>query len=300
MDNKEKKRQRMDCGPWLLTEETLENIDTVMEKAYNNFSGLRKITDEECYNLREKSLRIWFNNNTNAEFQSFKEFSISDAYSNLKPIKFKYEIDSLFNKINIELTDDWPNGCFQYYVRCEDSNLEDNLIYDIYKIYTTARPSKLIMATSKIGILSWVIYLLLMLLIGYIQNSQYQTPIKNMMKAKIYQILSKEKLSQEDYFEITKYTIIDNFKFYDLMENDELRNVRNKFNQISVYYVLIGFLLCIIISLNPKASFAAGRSIAKVRFWKTYYRVIYYIIPAIIILPILINIISNIIMKNIY
>jgi hypothetical protein len=294
----EKKRQRSDKGPWLLTEETLEKFDAVMEKAYNYFSDLKKKDDERYSSNLTKSLRIEFNDGTSADFDSFKEFSVSKINLSLRPVQFKYEIDFSSNKINIELSEEWSTRSFQYYIRCEDNTMEDNLIYEINKIYTAERPNKLIMLISKIGLYSWFFYFIFLIVIIAVNSGQYQAPINNMIKTKIYQILSKDELVKEDYFDIIRYKTIYDLHLYTLMENEELAIVRNKINTIFNYYLLIGFLLCIIISINPRATFAAGRNISKVKFWRFYYKVIYYFIPVIIILPILINIISQIIAKK--
>jgi len=297
MDKSEKKRQRSDKGPWLLTEETLENIDAVMEKAFNQFSEAEKKKDEKHHSYIEKKLTIGFKDGTSADFKSFKEFAVSEIYSNLKPVQFSYEIDSTYNKINIALMDGWLDRSFQYYVRCEDDNLEDDFIYDINKIYNAAKPNELIMVISKFGILSWIIFLLSLVVIYFVQNNQYKVPIGNMTRNKIYQILSKEELAKEDYLDIIKYKTIYDMGFYSLMENDELIIVRNKLNKIWNHCLITGSLLCLILTTNPKATFAVGKNKPKVKFWKSYYRVIYYFIPVAIILPILISIVSQIIMK---
>jgi len=194
--------------------------------------------------------------------------------------------------------DGWPDRSFQYYVRCEDDNLEDNLIYEINKIYTSARPNNFIMLFSQIGLLSWVIFILFYIVIYFVQDNQYIAPVSTMIRTKIYQILSKEELVIEDYLDIIKYKTIYDLGFYSLMENDELTIVRNKFIKLKDYYIKVGILLCIIISINPRATFAAGRNKSKVKIWRYYYKFIYYTILEVIILQILINFISQIIAEK--
>jgi len=268
MNKMEKKRQRSDKGPWLLTEETLEKFDAVMEKAYNYFSEVKKKDDERYYSYLKKHLRIGFNDGTTADFDSFKEFSVSKINPRLRPVQFKYEIEFSSNIINIELSEEWPTRTFQYYIRCEDDTMEDNLIYEVNKIYTAERPNKLIMLISKIGLFSWLFYFIFFIVIVAVNSDQYQAPINNMIKTKIYQILSKDELVKEDYFDIIRYKTIYDLHFYTLMENEELAILRNKINTIFSYYLLLGPLLCIIISINPRATFAAGRNISKVKFWR--------------------------------
>jgi len=218
-----------------------------------------------------------------------------ESYSKQKPIKFEYIIEIGSNKINIELNTNGFKNYFSYYIHCENEDIEDNITYEMQKIYSVEKPSKILQIASIIGSFSFFIYFLLFILVVYIVSSRINAPFDKAIKNNIYQILLKDNLQQEDYFEIFKYTTIHKYKFYNLIKYDDTRGIYDK---ILVYYLIGGFVLCIIISLNPKSSFAVGKGINKVKFWKRYYKFVYYI-PVFIILPIIISIVSNIITKNI-
>jgi hypothetical protein len=291
--------ERKDSGPWLLTEETLIKIDSLMEKAYGDLIKWENRSDENYRSeIHTKTLTIWFKNKAEVKFQSFKEAFISEDFSNQNPFKFEFNIEVGINKINIELNSGWFNNYFQYFINC-NNNIEDNIIYEMYKIYSIEKPKKLPTLTNKISFWSFLIYLLMYIILSNVIVSRYNTSYEKMIRNYVYQILSKENLQQEDYLEIIKYTTIKNYKFYDLIEGSDALNVSNLIIKSITYYLIIGFLLCTIISLNPRASFAIGKGINKVKFWKSYYKFIYHAIPIMIILPIIINIISNIITKSI-
>jgi hypothetical protein len=68
------------------------------------------------------------------------------------------------------------------------------------------------------------------------------------------------------------------------MKNEKTKEVLYIYNKIINYYSLTGFLFCILVTFNPRASFSVGKGISKVRNWKMYYKIILYIIPAMIII----------------
>jgi hypothetical protein len=300
MEKEIKKTQKTDKGPWLLSEDALKTIDSIMEKAYNDFINLGEKREGDYPNklTNRKILTVWFNDDIKTEVNSFKEIFISETYSKLKPIKFEYAIEVGYNRVNVELNGEWSNSYFQYYVNCNDNNIENNIIYDIQNIYNVEKPKRFFIIASKIGPISWLAYFLILMVMVAVLNSKYQTPINNVIKNKLYTILSKDNLDQNDYFEIIKYTTIYNFEFYTLIENEKAKEILNIYNKILNNYLLAGFLFCIIFTFNPRASFSVGKGISKVRKWKMYYKIILYIIPTMIIIPILINIISEIIMRN--
>jgi len=72
-----------------------------------------------------------------------------------------------------------------------------------------------------------------------------------------------------------------------------------------VFSTLLGvlgkpLLLCLLISIFPKSTFAVGKGIKKVKGWKLYYKILYYIIPFVIIIPLAIGVLSNIIAQRIF
>jgi len=148
----------------------------------------------------------------------------------------------------------------------------------------------------------FLFYFLLLLLLSFVFVAQYNNPHDEAIKNKIYQILSKESLQQDDYFELIKYKTIKDYKFYSLIDNDlldtaNLRNLSKLFDKIFINYLIIGFLFCLVVVFTPKASFAIGKGKRKVNFWKNYYKFLLKIFPAMILLPIIINILSSFITK---
>jgi hypothetical protein len=291
--------QKRGLGPWLLSEETLAKIDSLMDKAYIDIVDWVKRTDKKYSNENyTKKLTIWFENGTKFEFQSFKEVSMSDNFSNQEPFKFEYIIEVGHNRVNIELNTDLLKH-FQYNITCEDKSIENNIVYDMRNIYSAEKPEIISVIASMIGIFSFVFYFLLLLLLSNIYTLHYEIPNENAIKNKVYQILLKDSLQQEDYFEIIKYTSIQDFKLYRLIENDDSKRLSNRYDIIFLSYLVIGFVICIIITLSPKSSFAVGKGIKKVKRWKNYKRV-YYNIIKLIFLPLIISIVSNIIFKKLF
>jgi hypothetical protein len=287
-------------GPWLLTEETLIEFDSLMEKYFNDFKVLTESNpiykNIPLYNNPQKILTIWFNVDEKMEFNSFKEAIVSDSCSNKKPIKFEYISEVGSNRVIIELESQKINY-FKYFVNCSDDTIKNNIIYDMQKIYNIEKPKPFFSYASVIGGTIFLIYILLFLILLYIYVDQSQKSFDKAINNKIYQILSKDDLQQEDYFEIFKYTTIKNNKFYSLLDDDILITDNSKkfsglFNKIILNYLILGFLFCFIVTLNPKASFAVGKSKGKVRFWKGYYYFLFKFLPIMIVLPIIINVIS--------
>jgi hypothetical protein len=288
--------QRKSNGPWLLSEETLIKMDSLMTESYDDLAKCRVKPDGNYYgDSNTKTLTIWFKNVSDVSFRSFKEALVDERFFNKMPIKFEYTVKVGDDKISIALDSSWMCNDFQYYIQCKDHNTENNILYAMDKIYSVEKPKALPMLTSKIGKLSFLIYFILLLLLCTTINYRLTAPFNHTIKSKIYQILLKEELQQEDYFEIIKYTAIKDLGIYDLIDGSDTKKASKIYGAILLYYLTIGFLLCTIISLNPKASFAIGKGKHKVRHWKSYYKFIYYAIPIVIILPIFVNIISNII-----
>jgi hypothetical protein len=293
-------------GPWLLSEETLIKLDSLMEKSFNDFKMLIEVKPEHnfLYDSLKKTLTIWFSDEDEIQFNSFKEAIVSDKFSNRKPIKFEYVSEFMSNRVSIIL-DSTKNNYFGYYINCKDDATKNNIIYDMQQIYNSERPKTFFSLASIISSYIFPFYIILLGILLLIFSDQYIGSYNKAIDNKVQQILSKGDLQQEDYFEIVKYTTIKNFKFYNLLDDDLLkiyntRNLSNLYGKIILNYLIIGFIFCFIVTFNPKASFAVGKSKEKVKFWKSYYYILFKIIPIMIILPIVINIISYFITRNIY
>ena len=293
-------------GPWLLSEETLLKFDSLMENAFNTFNVLIEKDPSQKQNFlsscdSEKKLSIWFDDREEEQFNSFKEAIISDSCSISKPVKFKYVTEVWSNRVIIEL-DSKGDNYFRYYINCEDDTIKNNINYDMQQIYNAEKPKAFFSYASIMGGTIFLFYFILFLPLFFAFDIKYNNPHNEAIRNKIYQILSKESLQQEDYFEIIKYMTIKEYKFYNLLENDlldtsNLRNLSKLFDKIFTNYLIIGFLFCLIVVFTPKASFAIGKSKRKVKFWKNYYNFLLKIFPVMILLPIIINIISSFITK---
>jgi len=222
--------QKKGLGPWLLTEETLTKIDSLMVKAYEDFVELAESSNKNY----TKKLTIWFSNGSKVEFKSFREVLMSESFSNQIPEEFEYVIEVGVNKINIEFHTKWLNY-FQYYILCEDKDRENNIIYDMKSIYSAEKPKLFFSVASMLRFLSFAFYILLLYGLNSIYNLHYEIPNNKVIKNKAYQILSKDSLQQEDYFELIKYNTIYNFKLYKLIEDDNSKNISEKYGTIYIY-----------------------------------------------------------------
>jgi hypothetical protein len=281
-------------SPWLLSEEVLSKIDSLMEKAYCDFNTLVK---DRPYITKKKLLTIWFKDGTEENFQSFREAMVSFNNSNQNPVKFEYVSEVSLNRINIKL-DATKYDCFGYYINCEDVNINNNLCYDMQQIYFNEKPKWFFSVASLIRGYSFLFYFLIFLATFAIMILQLEDPFKN-TKERIHQILLNENLQQEDYLEIIKYSTIINYNFTDLAIPNNQSNLTKQFSNILNNYIIIGLILCLIITATPKPFFAIGKGKKRVAFWKCYYRFLLIFLPIGVLLPILINLISYLITKYI-
>jgi hypothetical protein len=284
-------------GPWLLSEETLTKIDSLMEKAFIDFNALAEEQNEKkSYSIIKKSLSIWFDDDKAVDFESFREAIVSDSISNQKPVKFEYVSQVSSNRLNINLNANTDN--LEYYINCEDESIRNNLCYDMQKIYSAEKPKLFFSIASVFRGFSFVFYILIFLVTALIMSNHLDDPFMN-TKEKVHQILLKDDLQQEDYFEIIRYSMIINYKFYDLAIPNNPNNLAKIYNKILYNYLIIGFIICLIITTTPKPSFAVGKGKKKVAFWNGYYKFLLKFLPIGILLPIAINFISYLITNNI-
>jgi hypothetical protein len=169
-NNKVRVRQRDDKGPWLLSEETLLKIDEIMERAYDDFARIGEKSETSTYSneIPVIKLTIWFMDEIEAEFKSFKEAIVSGSYSKLKPIRFEYKLSLRSNRVNLELNSS-PSG-FEYYINCDDDNIENNIIYEIHKIYSAEKPKTFFIITSAFGFSSFLLYFLILFIMATSKN----------------------------------------------------------------------------------------------------------------------------------
>ena len=302
MNNKEKPKEDNIRGPWLLSEETLIKIDTLMEKAFIDFNVLiKKQNEERSYLANKKSLTIKFNNDTEENYNSFKEAIVSDTYSNQKPVMFEYISEVSSNELIIKL-DSVYNDSFGYYINCEDVSIRNNLCYDMKQIYFADKPKLFFSFASILRGYSFLFYILILFLTIIIMVFQFDDSFRK-TKETLHQLLLKDDLQQEDYFEIIRYSTIINHKFYDLAIPNDNNNNQEKltklFGKILFNYLIIGFIICLIITATPRSSFAIGKGKRKVTFWKGYYKLLLKYLPIWVLLPIFINLLSYLITKKI-
>ena len=204
MQNKIKIREQADYGPWLLSEETLIKIDTIMIKAYDDFIAFEDISNTtQNKKYYYKKLTIYYKNEINVSYKSFKEAIVSEDISLLKPIKFEYIIEVDNNKFYIELNSE--KDYFQYYIYCKNDEIEDNLIYEMKNIYIKEKPKKIFSIFSRIGLWSWLINICILSIMANVISNVNNTPIQKHIENKIYQLLIKEEISDDDYKDIIKY-----------------------------------------------------------------------------------------------
>jgi hypothetical protein len=298
MNSKGKPKEDNIRGPWLLSEETLIKIDILMEKGFSEFNALiKKQNKEKSYLTNKKTLTIWFNNGTEEDFKSFKDAIVSDIYFDQKPVKFEYVLEVSSNRLNIIL--DSKYDVFGYYINCEDVNIRNNLCYDMQQIYFADKPNLFFSFASLFRGLSFLFYFLIFVLTIIIMTIPINSSLKN-TKEKLHQILLKDDLQQEDYFEIIRYSTIINNKFYDLAipNNNNQENLTKLFDKIIFNYLIIGFIICLIITATPRPSFAVGKGKKKVKFWKGYYIILLKYLPLWVLLPIILNLFSYLITKK--
>jgi hypothetical protein len=292
------KMERMSLeGPWLISEDTLLMFDTIMEKSYKELIHYEETRSEDYPIDHKLSLSIWYKNESETKFNSFKEALISNQHKNMKPIKFLYSLNVKYNKIELELDTMNYNNFFSYYINCEDNSLENNIIYEIQKLYLSEKPKKLCLLTNKIGNWIWILYFLFILISSYIILENIQRPLENYIRSSLYNILSKDVLIQDDFNEIIRYSVIHNFRLHSLLDNEILLQNQIRMNNLFFSFLIIGFIVSLFISLRHKASFSVGKGKVKVLIWKTYYKIILYAIPVCIILPIIVNVITKFIFR---
>lgn len=273
-------------GPWLLDKDSLQKFENMI----NEITGELSVDAEEDYKIRYE---LSFTDGKSIIESSLSDIDINNDIKQLCPQRLTVNIYSDTHPIYCtELIFDFKKSfpTFKYDIR--NTNSEETKLRVTNKIedwIENNKPSKFLSVWSHLSFyfpLYGALILMLILLAFSSRNSSlsaYQRSLSSQVEAVL-----ENGINENNYMKALELLLA---KEYDYVPST-FQNEIDPFGYIISIFITI--LVCTIGYFSPKSNIAIGAGRNKVKFWKSYVKIITYTIPTLILLPLLVNFITSI------
>ncbi len=285
-------------GPWILNSDSLESLDSTIEKIWliltNQYERsirdeLQSIPEEIAEDIFESKIRNRSTNQlikkeVNLYFKNKKTLQSDNVLTILKnPILNDLSAASfsvIFQKGDNEFKFDIKNDTLYYFIRCENIEAKDEIIYELNKWISEFRPKTVVTIWHEYAHSQW--WLFIIFLIGWGVNTStnedaYNRVLKSQAKELINKGIDSTNICQAVDI-ILKKEIAYMPKDYSYTTLDEPTFFNNKF-------ALMFFILSIILSIVPKTTIGVGRIEWRSKFWRWWIYFVTASIPSSLVIP---------------
>lgn len=273
-------------GPWLLDKDSLQKFEDLI----NEITGELSTDTEEDYKVRYE---LSFTDGKSIVDSTIINIDINNDIKQLCPQILSVKIyPGTYSIYCTELVFDFKKSfpSFRYDIR--NTNNEETKLRITNKIedwIENNKPSKFLSIwdnLSSLFPLFGVLIVLLILLIFSLKNSSLSAYQQSLSKQA--ETLLETGINENNYIEAVELSLA---KEYDYIPS----TFHNEINPLGyIIAIFITIFVCTIGYFSPKSNIAIGAGRNKVKFWKSYVKIITYTIPTLILLPLLVNFITSI------
>lgn len=273
-------------GPWLLDKDSLQSFEDMI----NEITGELSTDTEEDYKVRYE---LSFTDGKSIVDSTLSDIDINNDIKQLCPQILTVKIYSgTYSIYCTELVFDFKKSfpSFRYDIR--DTNSEETKLRITNKIedwIEDNKPSKFLSIWKNLSsyfLCYGLLIIGLFLSIFSFRNSSlsaYQHSLSTQVEAVL-----ETGINENNYMEALELLLAKEYNYVPSTFHNEI----NLFGYIIAIFIII--FICTIGYFSPKPNIALGAGRKKVKFWKSYIKIITVSIPTLILLPLLINFIYSI------
>jgi hypothetical protein len=296
-------------GPFLIDEEILFEIDKIIDEGWQNYidiqndrfkNELEEKTKSSEYHTKEeiehdlinsyqyekkRELEIIFKSGNILRCESFHEAAKEPSAKNEIPISFSYIIKTYDNNTNVSISK-YSTSSLEISTSPNNSTNND-ILFKLTRWGESIQSKKWVQIWKNNVLIIWPIFFVLLSISSIFITSQSDVSKRILTKQAI--TILKDGIDSSEIKKSIELLLYNNYGIIPY-ENPEARPN----NQAWYFTTLILLLLTIVLSFTPSTYLGIGKGGKKIRFWKTWLKIISFYIPISIVLPIIINKISNI------
>ena len=296
-------------GPFLIDSANLFELDNIIEEGWQNYQRMNdekfnselegklktypNLEREEFENKlsnsyrfeKKRELEIIFKSGNKLRCTSFKEAAIEPSANNEIPISFNYIIKTYDNNTNISISK-YSSSSLDISVSPNNST-NNEILFKLTRWAELNQSKKWIQIWKGNFIFIWFLFgLYLWISTTFIANRL--PAYKDMLTKQTVEIL-KNGVDSTEINKSLELLLYSNYKIIPPGIKDEATN-----NSTWYEITIILLILTIVLTFPPHTYIGIGKGTSKIKFWKTWLKIISFYIPISIILPILLNKLSNI------
>ncbi len=312
--------ERQIIGPWLISSDKIELLDTMINKLWNLMEKINQpfiekeimhrierskkynqIDDDMDHNTIEeqvknsypfskkhKTITCFFKNQKKSIGSSVDDFIKDRNIKDHLPIGIEIELEYGYISININFNRNYIFNKLFYKINASEEMEISDIYYEIDKWIQAVRPNPLLQFWQIISPFHWILcgILGLVVLITSLPISKLNLndiAYRNEVRMEIHKLIDKG-ITKDDLPKCIDYFLRLNTYY---LPKDYTTNT-GTINNLFIIFIIV-FIISVIISFKPNTNLAIGKGVFRVKFWRIYLKLIFVFIPLSIILPIILN-----------